>query len=354
MSRYCFYCGKELEPGERCSCRYSQKAKTGTSSGTAGRQTGSPQRAGASNPDQSASATDWKTAAGSASASASQSAGSTAADSASAPKRTWYDRIRQKKQSRSGHSTRYSGGQAGPGAGYRPPFGFAGAGAGASAAAAGRMRNGLSRILYQLKLFFQNPDQAIGESIRAHWGWLVVLVVLECSLVVAMTWQMIGRSNLGNLLVFAALRPDSQLNLTALLWNIAVLEMLFILLWFLIRSMSYHLILRATLRRIRPYADVLHMLTPGIFYYTIFLLVGNVLASGSGIATILLIICGIGIRFLVDYLAISKLTSESTVRLFIPFAIAVLIQAFLVGALLRLMLPNVAGFNFTPASRSLI
>lgn len=346
MSRYCFYCGRELDPGERCGCRYSQKVKTGAEAGAAGGQTAPTQSTGA--------AGCGSTAFGTAERPGADTADRAAAGSAPGGKNTWYARMRQKKQKQSGRSGPHTGGQTGRGAGYRPPFGFAAAGAGTSASAARPMRNSLSAVWHQLKLFFQNPDQAIGEGIRAHWGWLAILLTVECCLMVSMTWQMIARSNLGNLLVFAALRPDSQLRLTGLLWNIAALEILFILLWFLIRSMSYHLILRTMLRRMRPYSDTLHMLTPGIFYNIIFLLVGNMMASGSGIATMLLLICGIGIRFLVDYLAMSKWTGERADRLFIPFAAAVLIQAFLVGALLRLMLPNVAGFNFLPASRTLM
>lgn len=35
MARYCFYCNKELQPGQRCDCRYSQKIQAAESSGSA-------------------------------------------------------------------------------------------------------------------------------------------------------------------------------------------------------------------------------------------------------------------------------------------------------------------------------
>lgn len=354
MARYCFYCNKELKPGERCDCREARKVQARNAEAAA-RAAGTAGATGSSTSTTQGSQTGNSSPFGTSSSTTSggtsyQSTGSSAAPNSGSKKvslkdrwNAWRQRAQQRRREReqSAWSSQTSGAEyarrkADPASGAscfddRSAFSFRG-------------------FFGKLKLYFTDPITAIRYGIRGNLAWAFILLFIQCLLIGIMSLQTFRHSNLGNLLMFTAIRPYNRIDFNSLFLILLLAETLLMAILFLAKALVYQVTLRTMGRQRLRFCAVLRMLIPALVYYTCFLIVGNITAAGSGITTILILLSGIAINSVVEYLSIREVTGLNDNKLVVVVFIALLIQCLLSGAIISLSLPNISGFTFSPVS----
>jgi len=314
MARYCFYCGRQLNPGEKCGCR----AAGGTNHDQQTQQTQQAQQT-----QQTKQTTS------------NQGKQNHAAGQKSNPTQAkWYQRLVQ----------------------FFNPFSSRGKGSPAhSARSAGpkkqqnRTRRPFQPIRFNRQTFFTALQQA-GQYLIRPADRIRMAVTSGSNLSVLVI--LIVKGILGGIFMLTAVRqPHLQailsLNIATVNsgWNFGSQLFLFIqgfgidLAANLLLVLLYYLVLRYVFRRPAGFRQLLCGLSPAFLYLSIFMLGGLMTLAGSLFSALLMLAAGFAFSTVAQYLAIRQMTGFDDNRNFILTGFVLLIYSSVLSLLLNLSLP---------------
>ena len=304
MSRYCFYCGKELKPGERCTCRYAQKIND--------QKTTETEEPSEYNHTSEASGSFWERFKKQRSQNRryAENTGARYQQSYSSPFQQWGTRSRNRGRT--------------------------------------NLRTQFRNIIEKIWLLLSNPIQGINQLVHSSLGWLIANIAVSCLLFTTMTMRSVGHSNLGNLLVFAAVRPNAEFNLTTLIILVTLICILLTFSMVLIRIITYRLTVQFIGQLHYPMTSFFKAVIPGLIYFNIFMVIGHLTAGGSGVTTIFLVSSGISVQLIVDYISLREISGQPDGEMLKQVSIAILLQCLIAGLLINLTFPNISNFGFIP------
>lgn len=283
MARYCFYCGRELEPGEKCDCRHHQesrrtqanKQETGSSSGSSARKA--------------------------------------SADTRQKRKK------RPLKQSRC-TPPRQSQKKA-------PPL--------QTAALRERLRDALK---HAGRLLSQPAEQvqryALGVGHRGVPFFLILLGTMSGLLTVQASEQIYLKTIFGLSIVSAQFGGQLSSRLFLFIEGAGIGLSLFLL-----HTLIYHLLLRYVFRQAFSFHRLVSALSPSGFFSALFLLAGSLMLAGSFINTLLMVAAAIVIAVLIQSTALRQATALTDNQILILTATALFMLLSLFAMILNLSLP---------------
>ncbi|MGI6334589.1 MAG: hypothetical protein ACOX1A_08410 [Saccharofermentanales bacterium] len=107
----------------------------------------------------------------------------------------------------------------------------------------------------------------------------------------------------------------------------------------LLLTLLYHLSLRFLYRSTKPYFSLLAGFMPSNLYFSIFLLAGILTMSSSILSALMLILAGLAVAGAAQYLALVEISGFDQNRCFILMAFVTLIYMSLISLLMNLSLP---------------
>lgn len=306
MARYCFYCGRQLNTGERCTCSVAQQKRAAD--------------------NESTESVDPRTA----SAETSQADSNTKSD-----RDTKHDRRakaaarKSAKREAKVHKTRIKQERASSKRRSVNPFNW-------FDACISFARNMIQSIT-KPTLFIQNAS---------HPSILTALITqaLECLLTAFVLMRMLIASNIGNLLAYG--NSDINRNLSGGLRFIFFFRLFMVAFVLLaIRVLISNLITRFVGRTQLRMLDSVRLMTAGSIYFSFFLMVGLLLSSGSGIQTLLLLSAGYCVKMLIDHFAIRMDTGLSEDVMIRISLLNFLCVALVFGSVIGILTPNMSEFR---------
>lgn len=350
MARYCFYCNKELKPGERCTCRASVEART---------------KAAAARQAQSGSAAD------AAGAAARQAAGAKvkpeqAGRQARREQRTRAkaERVHQKqaqaqarrrsKQERVHAWQRHSYANAYDTGGPEYSQGRqrkSSAGSGTASAydrfqqyvkTAGRAGSFISD-------YITHPTQGIQKLGHSRLRVSVVVLAIQLLLMGLLTAALISFSSLGRFLLYSSLANGETVPLT---WVAEyMIQAVFLgLAGFGIKWLLTHVVFRISQVAQLNWRESFQLLTPGLVYTLPFLLLALCFTNGSGLQALALAGAGLAFSATADFLSFRlnlNLSSDQSLRY---MAIILVLLSIFMGMVLSLFLPSLSEFAVNSTS----
>ena len=334
MARYCFYCNRELKPGERCDCRQAQANRAARESS----DSGSSYSAGSDTAAQAA-------------AHASYSQSQTTQDSSDKRARAQEKRKRERaeaKQARQADREKAKEERRAQRAHKRSVDYKKRQKQSRSDSASQDSKTSGREALLALVSFITAPTTAIQTYSTASTRLMIIAFAAESILAGAVTLSIISNSNLGNLLLYRSYGMTGQSTWVSRLWffvGFILLQILFIgikagVQWLITRLLNRQLNL--------SFISNLRMMVPGSVYFTLFVLVAFFFSIGSGLQSAVLILFGYGIRILVDHQALSMETGQPADKSIQQTLLATLITAIVIGSILNLLIPNISSFSVRP------
>jgi hypothetical protein len=294
MARYCFYCNKELQPGQSCDCRHARKI-----------------HGEATDDHASAPADEPQPATGNVADAANTNDGATAEPKAR----------RSRRRSRRTDSPRQTSGI--PRAnGFRQAFAF-------------------------LLNFFKDPIGAAKQQTRYSNLRVFGLILMEAVFSGFFVYNALFRSSLGQLLLITTVRPTTGFNTLFLFLFSFLAGFLISLFQYFLRTLCFYATGFILLKRRLEVRRILDVQVPSCIFYMIFLLAGTFSATATGISSILLLMAAMAMRSLMDYVAWKEYTGQSESRVLYQIAAITLLQCIILGALISSLLPNITNFSFS-------
>ena len=296
MARYCFYCGQKLKEGERCDCRDRRQQAANTSDSSS---------AGAGK----AGGKGEKTAGSHSSGSSSYSyAHSSRADST----HTAYGTKNKKKK-----NAHFS---------FRSIF----------------------RSLHKL---FTKPTAVIEDAKNAGLARIIIY-----NLIAALLFSVL-------LLIFVLFSSISRLSLlrqvelsTSTLMGQAFLTMLrgFIsaLLITFLRVFFAYITLRIVARQKHHFLTLFRMYLPGTYYEIVIMIFALLFVGGPGLRSLLMLIAGLSIRTLIDYVSYKRTLKLQDDRVLVQNALINIFLFISLSFLLNFAVPTLTNFNILPADKT--
>lgn len=333
MARYCFYCGRALAQGERCSCRTAR---------------GSNFRPEFHEKKDANSASD--SASGTAAAAAEGKTGETASSPDSSYKNTHSatsagSENKKNRRSRRGFRERFAAWRADrvnerqarksrrkQAAGRREAFTW---------------RSGLN-FIHQL---FTRPTAIIASSSHAGRTKLVVTYLLEALVFSLIVLTFVRFSSLTRI----AMLREMKLNNDSL-WQSAGLAMFrgFIaaLILSFLRVLISRLIFRFVGRQRVAMEDLYRAFLPGTYYEILFMLIALIFVSGTGLQALVMMLCAFAVRAMIDTLSLRDTVQLSTDRLLFQSAVIHFILFIALAFLLNFVVPSLSGLNVEPQNQN--
>jgi hypothetical protein len=339
MARYCFYCGRQLNSGEKCGCR-----STGNGAPT---QQASSTQAGQTSRDQTKPKDD-------ASSHRQQKDAPPAADPAnraepgdkrrtdrptrptrgSDKKTSWFSRL----------ITAFN-----PWAATQPgttskPGGTARSGSGSAAwRKQGRPvrldRHVLLGGLRAAGNYFVHPADQISQSVRTENRLASVLILALNGMAGGLFLNLATQQP--HLKVLFSLNTASAVGRR----SVATFLFLFIqgfginLAASLLLVLIYHLSLRYLFHRPTGYVRLLHSLCPSILYFTVFVLSGLLSLNRSPFTALLMAVAGFAVAAVIQFLSLKQLTGMEDNRNLILIGFVMLVFSSILALLFNLSLP---------------
>ena len=312
MARYCFYCNRELNPGERCYCRVAQAKRAEQSSGTdnaTGGQSGT--EAHSQNPPPT---------------------GNEQTSRRNTGFKMFRER-RQAKQEKQAESRR-----------QRVDI---------------KQENARGREQSKSRIDWKTVFTSLGRNFlkaitkptsfiqEASYPGLITAVAtqaIEAYMIAFILLRILTLSNLGNLIAFDRQGANMPLTLPEQ-WLVFGKLYLIAILFLLVRIVINNLVLRFIGRTRLSFRESGLLLTPGSIYYCIFLVFGLLLSSGSGIQTLLILVAGYGVRVMIDHIATRMKTGQTEDSMLRVTLVIFLITALVLGSIIGIITPNLSEFR---------
>ena len=326
MARYCFYCGRQLNSGEKCGCRAA-----GNGGQTA--QTGSDNRPGK---DTQGANDDARQAKGRQDGSARQPTGQTSRFAAKKVKSSWYQRL----VTAFNPWAKTSAHPGTAGSGYKAQQGRpASAGSHKQTGASHFDHRSLLNGLRTAGSYFIRPADRISQAVRSENRTASLLILTLNGIAGGMFLIMATRQQ--------HLRVLFSLNTAIAVGNQSIGTAVFLffqgfgislaasLLLFLI----YHLALRYIFHHPTGYIKLLHSLSPSVLYFAVFVLAGLLTLGRSPFTAILMGMAGFAVATVAQFLALKQLTGFEDNRSLILICFVMLVFSSILALLLNLSLP---------------
>lgn len=296
MARYCFYCGRKLKEGERCDCRDCQQQTSNTS-------------------DKSASG--------------SGEAGGTNGSSGSKTSGSSTYSYAHSSQTGSTHST--YGHRAGNSKAKKSNFSF-------------------RSVLHSLRKLFTKPTAIIEDAKTAGVARIIIY-----NLIAALLFSVL-------LLIFVLFSSISRLSLlrqvelsTSTLMGQALLTMLrgfisAVVIAFL-RVFFAYITLRVVARQKHNFLTLFRMYLPGTYYEILVTIFALLFVGGPGLRSLVMLIAGLSIRTLIDYVSYKHTLKLQDDRLLVQNALINILLFISMSFLLNFAVPNLTNFNILPADK---
>lgn len=270
MARYCFYCGRALSPGEKCTCREDSKKKTDSA-------TGSDQQSSYAKSAESSSSYD----AGGKSQSQSRSSAS------------WADRFKQQRErsqaSRAkARSTTASRPKTKPI--FRKPDKMA-----------------VFASMQQLIRFFTKPADTIRQAVQyADRRKAVILLGIESLTGGFLLAALSGKDEFSGLFQLTIIQTGSR---SAALNNLFLFMQGFslVLSMHLILASLLYFLLKVFVRQPVDFTRLISSISPISFYSALFLLMSSMAISGSMFYAVMLLVVCFGMTMMVMFITLRQL-----------------------------------------------
>lgn len=336
MARYCFYCGRELAQGERCSCR----------------SRGSAYRPEFHNADGNASAAGSQPGSGTKAASAA-SASSSAASSASSggPKDGGSSSPNPKKRKRS-FRERFAAWSAdrvnAANARKRERKAQREARKAASAQRQSE-RTPMSAVRFLHRLFTK-PTEIIASAKHAGRFRLWVAYLLEAFV---FSFGVLIFVRFSSLTRIAMLR-ELNLNDTSL-WKSAFQAMIrgffAALMLSLFRVLISRMVLRFVGRQRIAIEDLFRAFLPGTYYEIVIMLFALLFVGGSGLQALVMMLCAVALRVVIDTLSLKGIVQLSQDRLLVQSAVIHFLLFIALSFFLNFAVPSLVRSSVAPSGR---
>lgn len=341
MARYCFYCGRQLNSGEKCGCR-------STGNGAPPQQASSSQ-AGQAPHDQTRQKEDTPSsrqrketppaadpAKKAETGDKNRTARPTSTSRSSARKESWFSRL---ITAFNPWATTQSGSASKPGKNARPGSG--------SGSAAWRKQNRPLRLDRHVLLsglraagnYFVHPADQVSQSVRAENRLASVLILALYGITGGLFLNMATQQT--HLKVLFSLNTASAVGRR----SVATFLFLFIqgfginLAASLLLVLIYHLSLRYLFHRPTGYVRLLHSLCPSILYFTVFVLSGLLSLNRSPFTALLMAVAGFAVAAVIQFLTLKQITGMEDNRNLILIGFVMLVFSSILALLFNLSLP---------------
>ncbi|NJP40313.1 hypothetical protein HCH52_04520, partial [Oscillospiraceae bacterium HV4-5-C5C] len=344
MARYCFYCNKELKPGERCTCRASVEARSKAEAARQGNQTQTgPAAAAAASGAAQAAGTKARTGQSARQERREQRAQAKAERSRQKQART-QSSSRSSKQERVHAWQRHSYTNAYETGG--PEYsrtGQRGSSAGSGPASAYDRFQQYVRTAGKATAFINDyithPTQGIQKLGHSRLRVSVAVLAVQLLLMGLLTAALTSFSSLGRLLLYSSLASGESVPLT---WVAEyVLQAVFLgLVAFGIKWLLTHISFRISQVAQLSWRESFQLLTPGLVYTLPFLLLALCFTNGSGLQALALALAGLAFSAAADFLSFRlnlNLSSDQSLRY---LAIILALLSIFMGIVLSLFLPS--------------
>ncbi len=311
MARYCFYCNRELSPGERCYCRVAQARRAEQTSGS-DNTAGDPVGAGVYSQDPSSS--DQKTSPRSSAGKAFRQRRQQKQEKKAEERRRRYDIKQESARSRR---------EARPKRNWKLAF--------------------LSLGQNLLKAITK-PTAFIQEASYPSILTAIATQAIEAYMIAFTLLRVLTLSNLGNLIAFDRRGANMPWTVPEQ-WLVFGRLYLICVLFLFVRIFINNMVLRFIGRTRQSFLETGLLMTPGSIYYCIFLVFGLVLSSGSGLQTIMILIAGYGVRVIIDHIATRMKTGQSEDSMLRMTLLIFLITALVLGSIIGIITPNLSEFR---------
>jgi hypothetical protein len=307
MARYCFYCGRELTSGEKCTCRSGDKASASGPS-VAGTPTGGP------------------------SSGKSASSGTRGQHRSGSPIQRFFQAFNPFSAAGSTQqSARSKPKKAGRPAAGQPKT--------ATRANQQITLQSLWQAVRQFGSYLSHPADSVRTAVKSGSRRFTLVVLLLQGIcggffLLAATSQPLLFSLL--MLNFASFTGSIGLTYGISLF---VQGFAISIAAGLLMGLLYYLVLRFLYRHPVAYLDLLTSFSPACLYFTLFLLLGALTLSSSFFSAILLLVAGFAVAAIAQYLAISQVAGFDNNRSFILVTFIMLIYTSILSFLLNLSLP---------------
>jgi len=308
MARYCFYCGRELNTGEKCNCR-----STSSGSHTAEKSQSAPGSGSGTGPGASAA--------------------SGARPAASVKKESIFKRILN------AINPFASGGSSRPAAASKakqphPPK--------ARPTAQPKQPLSLHSVLAGLQQFgayITRPADSVRSSLhKANRRFVMIILLLQgiCGglfLLVAASRPMVrALLSLSNATASGSINFANGLFLFVQGFGVAIVATLLL-------SLLYNLTLKYLYRHPVSFQDLLAVLSPATLYFTVFLLAALLTLASSVFSALMLIVAGFAVSAIAQYLAVREIGGTDDNRSFVLVTFVMLIYTSVLSLVLNLSLP---------------
>jgi len=284
MARYCFYCGRELNPGEKCGCRATAQSSESTGSSQ-------PKQAEANGPKPRARISFWKKAV------------------------SFFNPFTGSKT---------AAGQSRPHA-QRRSF---------------RMENKAGSVMFgQLAYQLTHPANPAEPSENSKAGGVTVLVLSASSLLGGLLLLLAIRQP--QLSLFLSLNTATALN------GFSFFSQAFVFLQGagiclvanLLLAVLYQLAARVLYRQRLPLIRLVRQLSPAYLYASLFAFSALLVLSGSFFSALLMLAAGFSVSSVLQFFALRRLTGFDDNRTFLLTAFTLAVYTGMLALLLNLSLP---------------
>lgn len=348
MGRHCFYCGKQLEPGETCDCRVAQenaKKRNQNNTNQAGtRETSSTSSASSSSSGSSTSSSQTASSRGSNQSTSSQSA-----------KRN--SRYQATQESREQHNSKKNNdkeNKKAPGEDFfksvfsrtKETNGETDS-AGNERVKAKRESTDSPNFLETVKNIFTSPSQVIRDASYSSILVTFIMYFIAAALFALVMTVFFRNSNIISLIIL----QDSGLANNVIAretGNLLFRTFLIALLIAFARIGIYYLVIKFIGRQKVEFVSMFKIFLPGTYYELILLIVALLLANGTGMQGLVMLVAVLGIRAIIDTSSVRYHFSLSNDKLLLCSVVALTLTFVAISFLLNLAVPSIANFNVIP------
>lgn len=363
MARYCFYCGRELQTGEKCNCRHHQQTRSADNSKQASdrQQTESSGKssekgsAGQTSANASSSTSDSRQASGTASSGYKKTAPKKDGKRAGQSFVLFWQQIKnyfsssgrasKNKQTAYGHQTRQSTGRssshnAHSSRTYYRNTSQTGSKQSFTRAGARRRSNAsLSEKARKIALYFIQPVDQMREIAAQRTAQPVLQLVFFHAFAFGMFFLLATDQQ--------HLRMVLGLNVASAQQGNSLMVRLFLLIQgigmgaagYLLHVFIYQLLLRYVFRQAYAYRQLLTGLSGACFFSGVFILGGVFLLSGSFFSAFLMLLTGFAVTLLMQRIALHEISGLDENRLLMLTILAAMIFTSVIALFLNLSLP---------------
>lgn len=313
MARYCFYCGRQLNSGERCNCSVAQQKRAESDSVHSTSPDSNKTTATENNTANETSSKDNKDGRKSRAHKAQAKAEARKAEKA---KKT---RIKQERASAKRHSYDNA-----------------------------RWHEALFSFGRNMILAIRKPTAFIQDASHPSLTTALITQTFECLLMTFVLIRMLIASNIGNLLSYGNSEMTRNLTSGSRVLFFFRIFLIALVLW-AIRTVVSNLVTRFVGRVKMPMQETGKLMTAGSIYFSFFLIIGLILSSGSGLQTLLVLTAGYSVKVMIDHFAIRMHTGLSEDTMIRISLINFLVLALVFGSVIGILTPNISEFRASVA-----